>query len=343
MPRGLPVSSNSAPPATSSGTSGARPSPTGSGALYFETNTGILYFDAGTWQIVTPGSGPVLTPPPAIGAFTVVGNMGLAQIGSAVRAQMLTDPNSQSPCALIASGGLGAAQSWIVQGAVSLSSFAAEQFPGVGIGASNGVASGVSQMRVMSRFADAATVGLHQEVLLVGTGVRVASNAETTGPADSSGLASMLRLRLLADGVTLHYQYSQDGLTWWDCFTEATPAGFTNYGFSLGNGFTGGDAIGQATIYELVKKAPQQVAVSGATNASPIVLQTATPHGCNPGDFVSVHGVTGNGNANTPNVGGSWNSSIVVVAPVDATHLTLVGTVGNGAYAGGGTLTLVSR
>jgi hypothetical protein len=343
MPRGLPVSTNSAPPATSSGTSGARPAPTGSGALFFETNTGILYFDNGTWQIVSPGSGPVLTPPPAIGAFTVVGNMGLAQVGSAVRAQMTSDVNSESPCALIASGGLGAAQSWIVQGAASLSSFAAEQFPEVGFGASNGVASGVSQMRVIARFADAASVGVHQEVLLVGTGVRVSSNAETTGPATSSGEASMLRMRLLADGVTLHYQYSQDGLTWWDLFTEATPAGFTNYGFALGNGFTGGDAIGQATIFELVKKAPQQVAVSGATNTTPIVLQTATPHNCNPGDFVSIHGVTGNGNANTPNVGGVWNSAIAIVVPVDATHLTLVSTAGNGAYTGGGTLTLVSR
>jgi hypothetical protein len=345
---GLPVSSSASSSGssvipTSSGPSSARPNATGSGKLYFDTSLGILYIDTGQWQTVGPATGPVMTPPPLVGAFTLVGNMGIVQQGDVIRAQMTSNANQQSPCALIANGNLGAAQSWVIRGAASLSAFAAEAFPEVGFGASNGIASGVSQMRVSARFSDAASVGVHQEVILVGNGGRISVNGETTGPSIASGLSNLFRLRLLADGVTLHYQYSLDGLSWWDAFTEATPVGFTNYGFALGNGFNNSDAICQATIHELVQTVPTQVTVSGATNTNPIVLQTATPHGVNSGDFVSIHGVTGNLGANTPGTGGVWSNGIFIAVVVDATHLTLVASAGTGVYAGGGTLTLTSR
>jgi hypothetical protein len=69
------------------------------------------------------------------------------------------------------------------------------------------------------------------------------------------------------------------------------------------------------------------VAISAATNASPIVITTATqsPAFVN-NDFVHVFGVGGNTAAN-----GLWQ-----VTAVTATSLTLVGTTGNGAYTTGG-------
>lgn len=65
--------------------------------------------------------------------------------------------------------------------------------------------------------------------------------------------------------------------------------------------------------------------INGATNASPIVVTTATAHGFYTGDRVRVAGVAGNTAAN-----GDW--SIVVTG---STTLQLVGSTGNGAYSAG--------
>jgi hypothetical protein len=65
--------------------------------------------------------------------------------------------------------------------------------------------------------------------------------------------------------------------------------------------------------------------VTGATNASPIVITEAT-HDRSTGDIVTVHDVGGNTGAN-----GTW--PIVVV---DASTYSLTGSVGNAAYTSGG-------
>jgi hypothetical protein len=69
--------------------------------------------------------------------------------------------------------------------------------------------------------------------------------------------------------------------------------------------------------------------VNGATNATPIVLQTTAAHGIVDVGYGTVAGVVGNLAAN-----GTW-----IVERVDATHLKLRGSVGNGAYVSGGTFT----
>lgn len=74
---------------------------------------------------------------------------------------------------------------------------------------------------------------------------------------------------------------------------------------------------------------PEPIAISGATNAAPIVLTTEVAHGLVSGQVVSVYGVEGNTNANVRN----WQA-----VAVDSTRLRLPGTVGNGAYTGGGWL-----
>lgn len=70
------------------------------------------------------------------------------------------------------------------------------------------------------------------------------------------------------------------------------------------------------------------LAIIGATNAAPIVVQTASAHGLSTGAEVYVSGVVGNSGAN-----GYWS---VVVS--DATHFSLSGSVGTGAYVSGGTV-----
>jgi hypothetical protein len=71
------------------------------------------------------------------------------------------------------------------------------------------------------------------------------------------------------------------------------------------------------------------VPVSGATNATPIVVATTAAHGVSTGDTVRISGVLGNTAAN-----GRWTAT-----SVDATHFQLNGSVGNGVYASGGTVT----
>jgi PKD repeat protein/DNA-binding beta-propeller fold protein YncE len=67
--------------------------------------------------------------------------------------------------------------------------------------------------------------------------------------------------------------------------------------------------------------------VTGATNASPIAVTTALAHGLATGQRVSIAGVLGNTAAN----------GVFPVTVVDATHFTLDGSIGSGAYTSGGT------
>jgi hypothetical protein len=71
------------------------------------------------------------------------------------------------------------------------------------------------------------------------------------------------------------------------------------------------------------------VSVSGATNATPIVVATIAAHGLSTGDTAWISGVQGNTASN-----GRWT-----VTAVDGTHFQLNGSSGNGAYVSGGTVT----
>jgi uncharacterized phage protein (TIGR02218 family) len=71
--------------------------------------------------------------------------------------------------------------------------------------------------------------------------------------------------------------------------------------------------------------------ITGATNASPIVITTSTPHKLKQGQRVTVAGVLGNTAAN-----GDWR---VAVGNWTANTFGLVNSNGNGAYTSGGTVT----
>jgi hypothetical protein len=73
--------------------------------------------------------------------------------------------------------------------------------------------------------------------------------------------------------------------------------------------------------------------ITGASNASPIVITTSANHGYSTGDKVNVSGVTGNTAANGSSPTGFWTITVV-----DNTHFSLDGSAGNGAYTGGGTV-----
>ena len=81
---------------------------------------------------------------------------------------------------------------------------------------------------------------------------------------------------------------------------------------------SGGGPAGTGTGY--VRKA-----VSGASNAAPIVIQ-CTAHGMNTGDTVELEGIGGNSGAN----------GLFQITKVDANDFSLNGSSGTGAYTSGG-------
>lgn len=70
--------------------------------------------------------------------------------------------------------------------------------------------------------------------------------------------------------------------------------------------------------------AVQLLNITGATNATPIVVTLPSGHGLKNGDRIAVAGITGNTGAN-----GEW-----ALGAVGATTATLLGSVGNGTYGG---------
>lgn len=90
----------------------------------------------------------------------------------------------------------------------------------------------------------------------------------------------------------------------------------------------GNDNPVSATLGANVVEGVSNLAITAATNASPIAITTTSAHGLSSGDTATIAGVLGNLNAN-----GTW--TINVTSP---TAFALVGSTGSGTYTGGGTV-----
>ncbi len=89
----------------------------------------------------------------------------------------------------------------------------------------------------------------------------------------------------------------------------------------------GGTIIQQDSVWN--NNAPTSIiTITGATNATPIVLTVPTGHGIVAADEVEISGVLGNTAAN----------GAFIVTSVTATTITLQGSAGNSAYTSGGKL-----
>lgn len=73
--------------------------------------------------------------------------------------------------------------------------------------------------------------------------------------------------------------------------------------------------------------------ITGATNATPIVITTTGAHGIANDEIIVVAGVTGNTAAN-----GTWKASAVTSTTITLKNFDNTDSVGNGSYAGGGTV-----
>jgi hypothetical protein len=77
--------------------------------------------------------------------------------------------------------------------------------------------------------------------------------------------------------------------------------------------------------------------ITGASNASPIVITTSSTAGLTTGDLVYITGVGGNTAANNSSTNAAWTITVV-----DGTHFSLNNSTGNGTYTSGGTWTQVT-
>lgn len=331
------------------GSYAARPTATGSGKIYFCTDLEVLYVDDPTAVAWVQFNSIPVSAAPTAASYTVVGNMALIQYADVVRATMFDALQSKATCALIASGSLGASSAWSVELTASLATMVAATFAAIGVCVTNGTVSGTSIGYSIMFYNDGASYGLYEDASFTVGGAGTHANATTTSTGISA--PNNINLRLLNDAVNLHFQTSVDGLNWWDFVVIACPAGFTNYGFQLGNSMTGG-CLAQSNIYhnqlKTVLNVPQST-VTNATNANPIVVTTAAAHGLQSGDFVAIHGVVGNTATNTGTGAtlGSGSALVKVTSPTTfELHTTSTaggGIAGNGAYVSGGVVTCVSR
>ena len=77
--------------------------------------------------------------------------------------------------------------------------------------------------------------------------------------------------------------------------------------------------------------------ITGATNASPVVITTSSTAGLTTGDLVYITNVGGNTAANNTSTNPAWTITVV-----DGTHFSLNSSTGNGTYTSGGTWTQVT-
>ncbi|HTQ46965.1 MAG TPA: hypothetical protein VMI75_29625, partial [Polyangiaceae bacterium] len=233
--------------------------------------------------------------PPVASAYTLVGNVGVTQYATAVRAAVYAQAANVASCGLIA-GSLPVGTPWIV---TLIASFLAPptQFPALGVCVSDGVTSGTSHEWCMAVYAAASSgnmgLGINAKESFVGAAA--ISTLNNLGNLTYSMLGDMnaIHLRLVNDGVNLHFQYG-DGAVLFDFYTMATPTGLTNYGFVMGD--TGNsNARCNAILYEnmLAGLSVPQSSISACTSGAAPTVTTSAPHDLQSGDWVAIHGAGG--------------------------------------------------
>lgn len=329
------------------GLASARPSATGSGKIYVCTDVPLLYVDDPTLAAwVQCRVTPTKTPPAVASYTTIIGDIGLTQKADSIRAGRFSNTASVTSCALIA-GSLGVSSTWVVTLKGTILAPPGWSFGALACVVTNGVTSGTSTVWGAYCYTDAsASLGLVQTQDTLGGGAGSSNgNVTTTQPAQVGGDA--VYLRIIADGTNAHFQTSPDGVYWMPISVIATPSGLTDYGFHLGNHSTGGAWV-DALIFEnnLSALTVPQATITGATNATPIVITTSAAHGFETGDLIAQHGVGGNTAANS-GTGTALTSGAFFAKVLSTTTYALYNTsgpvAGNGAYTSGGVATCVSR
>jgi hypothetical protein len=320
-----------------SGACSSRPTATGSGISYYCDDVSITCIDDPStiaWKCYEQTSGSLGSGIDA-GAYTVsvAGSnvLSLQQLGPTVHASVTS--NANIACALTA-GTLPSNGVW----SVVLSERHTpvySSYPGVGVCVSNGITNGTSALNCIGgSFSGNASWCIHQENYTL-AGSRTANNVEVCNGflLGSMSSAGTLWWRELADGVTLHYQFSMSGFDWSDWTSSSTPSGLTYFGFCMLS--SGGGAYGSATIYENSSVAPFSAGPPTAvTLTNPIVVTLANSF--RNGDIVALQGMT-----STPTINLSTG---YYLTSVSSTGFTVQGaSLSGGTWSSGGVFTALNR
>ncbi len=157
----------------------------------------------------------------------------------------------------------------------------------------------------------------------------------------NTSYARRIRLSLAAlspDGPTAAYDYF--ALSAYKMLADQTPpVAMTNGPIAVSTTFSNPQTgvvscvVGSTTPASVILGQPvtpgcAQLGISGASNATPIVITSVAPHTLTDGDAAIVSGVLGNTAAN-----GGW-----IVTALTSNTFSLDGSIGSGAYTGGGAI-----
>jgi hypothetical protein len=365
-------------PAATIGLCSARPTATGSGHFYMCTDFPVKYFDdptSTTWKTIFNNT--IEPTPPASGSFTIYGSLALTYFADVFRVSRYNNSSSVGDMALIHSTGMASNYQtpWEFAIAATWNSATNVDYPELGVGICNGIGIGNATcwgQLAWSQYSGPQT-GLHAVQYRLG-GVRFGSSS---GSGDFNEIAGQfsgqsgvggdgaVHLRMLMDGVVLHWQTSSDGYVWQDWFAaemDSTVASLDGgdapmqyYGIELGNEYNTANSWGSANVYEAqfnisgASLNVPQCTITNATNATPIVLTVGAGCGAITGDLVAVQNVVGTTNANSTTcstgncISGSSTSGSAIMVTVSGTSITEVNSSGNAPYTSGGTLTVISR
>ena len=312
--------------------------PTGSGKIYICNDAPLGYIDnplTSTWQSFRAR---LVEPPPLVGLYTSISaGITVDQLGPALVASMKVFARSQYITALIPSVFPSV---WSVELEALWEPIYGLDYPQFFLGITDAT---TVYATGMVRAAGSSGVICTSGPIGGGYGLEAFSTVdETTVLGEQT-----LRFRVLSDGNMLHQQFSIDGFTWYDRQIRALPAGLAAHGFGFINTNAGGSTYQKAVVTKHKYAIPPQWNVTGMTgNGVPIVVTIDGVSTLRNGDMVSIYGVTGNTAANTGTTG-SWSGGSFAgaawISDVSGQNFTLTGLTGNGAWAGGGKVTLLSR
>ncbi len=313
------------------------------------TNTsGSSYgpYVAGTYHVANPATGATYTNTASvtINAATLVGSGVSTTTGASVLIKVTTvgaHGRATGDYVTIAGvvGNTAANGTWQIT-VVDATNFTLNGSTGNGAYASGGTINLAQAVAVSADVAGAAGTSAPGTITVTTTtnvGVTVTNLVSLTGSAAESNAALVARCRaklgsLSPNGPSGAYKYfalTSSQLLGKTSDATATPV--TLAGGAITRALVQANKVtGTVTTYVAnaggVVSGVSNLAVSGATNASPIEITTASNHGLSTGAFTTISGVGGNTAAN-----GTWQITVTA-----ANKFTLTGSAGNAAYTSGG-------
>ncbi len=348
-------------PVSYAGLCSARPAPIGSGATYDCTDFPVSYIDNPSTAAWLQRAGNAIVPIPPASWTTVAGSITTPSYYADSFRVANTANTTSSWGAVLNAGTLTSTNIWMVTLTASFQWQAPQTYIEIGPVICNGTTVGTSLCYSLLEYGNTGLIGFQYTIDLLAGAHQSGAVSFGTGFASLGGGDGLIHLRLLNDGLYTHWESSPDGYGWEDHYAQATPSGVAQYGLLIGNESASGSAgwsmanVYQATLIQSASFTFPPCTISAASNTTPIVI--VVPSSCKvlPGDLVAVNGVTGNAHANTGTCSGgvciaatssAGDYLISTTASADAgttINVTLLNSAGNGAYTGGGTLTILSR